>query len=307
MTDSDDRQFGFLKEPICGEFLGVEISPLSDHADRARWFEEKANRDGFFYPPEIATFDLDSRTLEKKKKVERSERPAAVFTLPASHRIHVATPLDTSTSTCSDDALIIYLLAYVYGTRLQFADWRFEGRVPEKSTNNIFVSEKDCLHFLEHVYRWWRSLDSDSRTRFINTLYVLTRARSLEWEWDAFTHQYMVLDAIYKLHTKLNPSCPKAATHRQRFDVLFAAYGIPTDDDFVDKIYTARNELFHEAMWTGSTIGFGSKDQDAFYMPYHLGRLNSRLICGLAGYKNEYSGSVWWAMGTFLFNQPNES
>ena len=296
-----EREFGFLVEPIAGDFSGGKISPLEDHADRAEWFEERSNRDGYYYPPEVATYEVDTSTRERKKKVARSERPASVYGLPPSHWLELESPLDTSNTSFSDDALIIYVLAYLYGTRLQFSDWRFEGRVPYKSTNNIFFHPETCLEFLGHTYDWWRSKPADIRTRLINILYVLTRARSLEWEWDAFTHQYMVFDAIYRLHTTLHPSAPKAQNHRGRFDVLLSEYGIPTDDALVNKMYNARNELFHEAMWTGSTIGFGSIDREAYYFPHHLSRLNSRLICGLVDYRNDYLGSVWWAMGTFSF------
>lgn len=257
-----EREFGFLVEPISGDFSGGNISPLKDHSERVAWFEERSNRDGYYYPPEVATYQVEPRTRETKGKVARSERPASVYSLPPSHQLKLESPLDTSNTTRSDDALIIYVLAYLYGTRLQFADWRFEGRVPYTYTNNIFFYPETCLEFLGHTYDWWRSKPPDIRTRLINILYVLTRARSLEWEWDAFTHQYMVFDAIYKLHITLNPKAPKAQVHRKRFDVLLSEYGIPTDDRLMDKLYKARND---------------------------------------------YLGSVWWAMGTFSFGRRRES
>lgn len=296
-----ERQFGFLTEPIAGDFVGGRIAPLEDYADRLKWFEGQSNRDGYYYPPEVATYTIDPRTHEKKEKVARSERPASVYSLPPSHKLVLDSPLDTSNTTCSDDALIIYVLAYLYGTRLQFSDWRFEGRVPHKPTNNILFHTETCLDFLGYIYTWWLSKPPDIRTRLINILYVLTRARSLEWDWDAFIHHYMVFDAIYKLHITLNPALPKAQNHRGRFDVLLSEYGIPCDGVLVDKLYNARNDLFHEAMWVGSSIGFGSPDQDAYYFPHHLSRLNSRLICGIVGYRNDYLESVWWAMGRFSF------
>jgi hypothetical protein len=117
----------------------------------------------------------------------------------------------------------------------------------------------------------------------------------------------MVFDAIYKLHTTLNPKSPKAQNHKGRFEVLLPEYGIPTNSKLMDKLYKARNELFHEAMWTGSTIGFGSSERDVYYLPHHLSRLNSRLICGVVGYQNDYLDSVWWEMGTFSFGPRRES
>ncbi len=302
-----EYDFGFLSTPIGGEFSEGKISPLEDHADRVKWFEQHANRDGYYYPPEIATYEVDSRTRERKNKVTRSGRPAFVYKLPPSHRLELASPLDTSNTTCSDGALIIYLLAYLYGTRLQFADWRFDGRVPQESTNNIIFSQETCLDFLGCTYDWWRFQSPEIRMRFINILYVLSRAKSLEWDWDAFAHNYMVFDSIYHLHAKINNLPVNKRPHKERLEFLLSEYGIPSDGDLVKKIYNSRNEFFHEAMWVGSNIGFGSSDRDAYHLPHHLLRLNSRLICGIVGYKNEYARSVWWAMGTFKFGPRCES
>jgi len=87
-------------------------------------FVERSNKDGFLYPPEIATWTCDPLTGKAVEKVQRSARPAAVYSLPSSHTLMLTAPLDASTSTSSDDVLIIYLLSYLYGTRLQPSSWR---------------------------------------------------------------------------------------------------------------------------------------------------------------------------------------
>lgn len=117
----------------------------------------------------------------------------------------------------------------------------------------------------------------------------------------------MVFDPIYALHIELNPSAKRAKYHKGRFEFLLSCYGIPADRDLINRIYCARNELFHEALWVGSIIGFESLDREAYYFPLHLSRLNSRLICGVVGYKNDYLNSVWWAMGAFSFGPRRES
>ncbi len=296
-------EFGFLQIPLKGSFSGVHITPLPDHKERLASLNQHSNQDGYFYPPQVSTYEIDLFTHKRRKKVKRTTRPASVYHLPASHQVLIDTPVSPVGNSFEDEALIIHLLAYVYGTRLQFAEWRFDGRVPIKPVHNISITEQTCLNFLKHTYAWWRDLTADQRTRFVNILYVHTRARSLEWEWDAFIHQYMTFDALFRLHTEIRPSKSKIS-HKKRFAVICSEYGIRSNPGLIDKIYLARNELFHEAMWTRSTIGFDSDDKDAFYLPYHLARLNARIICSMVGYRNEYVGSVWWAMGTFLFDTP---
>jgi len=302
MASAFKCEFGFLKRPIEGNFEGGSLSLLADHSKAVEWFVEASNLDGFFYPPEMATYTLDHRTMKKKKKVERSERPASVFHLPPSHVLAIESAIDESNEKRADAAFIIYLLGYVYGTRLQFPDWGFDCRVPEKPTNNIYIADKTCLHFVGHAYQFWRCQTENVRTRLTNILYVLARARCLQWDWESFFQQYMVFDAIWKLHTTLNPQAKSDVSHKGRFAEMISHYGLFPNPDLVTKIYGARNNLFHEALWVGATIGFGCSNQDAYYYPYHLGRLNSRLICGVLNYQNKSSKSTWDAMGTFEFD-----
>jgi len=300
------REFGFLVEPIGGKFAGGKITPLEDHSDRAQWFEENSNRDGFYYPPEEILYELDPATMERKEKIARSGRPALLYPLPASHRLCLTSPLDATMAASSDSALIIHLIGYLYGRRLQFVDWKFDGRVPFKPLGGIYVRPETSLEFLGHTYEWWRSNSLDIRKRLIHILYVFTRARSLEWEWDAFIHQYIVFDGLYRLHRKLNPAALKQdVPHKDRIKFMIETYGIPRppNSNLVQRLCEVRNDLFHEAAWDGETICFGNVDSDAFTLAHHLARLNSRLICGIVNYRNDYSMSAWWAMGSFSFGR----
>lgn len=297
------REFGLLVEPLSGGFSGGSIITLDDHCDRVKWFEDCSNKDGYYYPHDVAQYKLDPSTMEMLEKIPRSERPASFYHLPPSHILQLESPVDASNTASSDDVLIIYALSYLYGTRLQFADWGLDGRVPFKSNHNFFVQPQTCLEFLGHTYDWWRSKPPSIRKKYINILYVYCRANSFEWEWDAFIHQYMVFDAIFNLHCALRPNEKKNIRHEERFNLLFSRYNIYANDELVKSLYKARNDLFHEALWTGTSMGFGDADSDAYYLPRHLSRLNSRLICGLVNYQNDYLGSIWWAMGTFSFGR----
>lgn len=300
------REFGFLVEPISGSFSGGKITPLEDHSDRTQWFEESSNRDGYYYLPEAALYELVSATMERKDKIARSGRPALLYHLPASHCLCLTSPLDATMAASSDGALIIHLLGYLYGRRLQFADWKFDGRVPVKPQGGIHVRPETCLAFLGHAYEWWRSKSLDIRKRLIHILYVFTRARSLEWEWDAFIHQYIVFDGLYRLHRKLNPASPtRDVPHKERIKFMLETYDIPAapNSNLVQRLCQVRNDLFHEAAWDGETICFGNVDSDAFSLPHHLARLNSRLICCIVNYRNDYSKSAWWAIGSFPFGR----
>ena len=294
-------EFGFLINPFKGEFLGISITPLSDHANRLEAVQKDSNRDGFYYPSQIATYNVDLKTNKRKNKVARSERPASVFFLPSSHQLTIQNPICKDGEKGTDEALIVFLLAYIHGTRLMPNQWKFDGRVPIKSVNNIYITGSTTLHFLEHVNTWWKALSENQRIKFVNILYVFNRARSLEWEWDAFLHQYIVFDALYDLHHEFNPPSQRQKL-KERFNILCEKYSV-FNEDLINRIYSTRNDLFHEGMWVGSTIGFGSPDKEAYQLPYHLARLNAQLICGITGYKNQYTRLPWWVMGTLEFDK----
>lgn len=295
-------EFGFLIKPLEGEFLGVSITPFSDHAKRLEAVQKDSNKDGFYYPPQFP-YSVDLATNKLKEKVEHSEKPASVFFLPPSHQISIQSPVCADGEKGTDEALIVYLLAYIYGTRLQPSKWKFDGRVPIKSVSHTYITDAICLDFLEHVYKWWISLTESQRIKFVNLLYVYTRATSLEWDWDAFLHQYMVFDALYNFHLEFKPYLKELKpTHKMRFNILCDAYSV-FNEELVNRIYNARNNLFHEAMWVNSTIGFGSLDGDAYQLPYYLATLNAQLISSITGYKNEYARSPWWTRQTLEFDK----
>lgn len=297
------REFGFLQKPLKGKFLGISFAPLDDHAERLEALKKDSNVDGFYYPPQIAKYTVDPFTNNIKEKIEQTNKPASVYFLPSSHTIRIESPVSTDEEPCADEALIVYLLAYVYGTRLQPSKWKFDGRVPVSPMNRIYISDDTCLHFLEYVYCWWRNLAESQRTKFVNILYVYTRANTLEWDWDAFLHQYMVFDALYNLHLEFNPRLKKLnITHKMRFEILCDAYSV-FNEELVNRIYDARNNLFHEAMWVQSTIGFGSPDGDAYQLPRYLAELNAQIICGITGYKNKYTRYPWWTWQTLEFDK----
>ncbi len=302
-------EFGFLGAKISGELSNVTFTPLDDYDDRLNTLEQYVNQDGYYYPPQVSnyTHDLSDKDPEYIK-IPKTERPAFTYHLPPSHKLLIENPIVVESNIFNDEILIIYLLSFIYGTRLQPAKWRFDGRVPISKQNPFSLNHQTCLHFLEHAYNWWKDLSNDTlRHRFINILYVYNRANTLDWEFDAFIHQYMIFDSLFRLDCKLNSNKQPKLTHKGRFSFLCDKYSIfhqPT----VDKIYKTRNDLFHEASWLNSTIGFGTLNSESgIQLPRHLSKLNARIITSITGYKNNFTTTPWWVMGNQLFDKYDKS
>ena len=305
-------RFGFLYEPFSMSVAAVRIEPLPDYGERSAWYKASSNADGFFYPPQMALYTRKSDSA-KARKLPRTTRPARVYNLPASHAIEISAPIEQN-QPYSDANFLIQVLAFIFGTRLQFEEWRLDGRVPTTSVLNVFVDNATCAHFVEYMYLWWRTLPPDLRTRAVNLFYAFNRASAAEMDWDALHQQYMVFDGLFCFHKCLKLALERTPTpvlkrdskkpsHEGRFDIMCSAYGIQPNKEVVKIIYKARNNFFHEAMWAGGMVGYGTTEPGASQYSRSLSRLNARLLCAIAGYKNVYTASVWWAMGGFLFDQ----
>ena len=292
------ERFGFLNFPKPLFFKGGMIEPLDNFSKAQEYVDATTHQDGFCYPPLSKTVELDPKTMEPVKDIPNTERPARVFNMPMSHRIVIDDPVNGENLRNEDAALIVHLLAFLFGTRLQFSGWRFDGKVPIRSTMNIFLSDKAASGFVSYVYQKWKSWTEDQRKRFVNILFMKQKAHSCEWEWDAFLYQYMVLDAIYHLHVLLGNN---AVRQSDRLRVMSEHYSIQYMEDRAKKIADLRNSFFHEALWDGATPGFGSSR--SFHEQIWLGKLNARLIVAITGYQNEFSRSSWWTFGTNIFDK----
>ncbi len=284
--------FGFLNHPHTVEFDGGRIVPTDSFQQGLEFINTFGNKDGYFYPGRIrsCTKSLESDQVEY---VPNTERPDSVVDLPESHVLYIESPLNGENSRYEDAGLLIHLLGFLFGVRLQFSDWRFDGKVPIERQNHFQFADEVPSIFISHVYNKWKILDPKLRKLYINILYMHGKEKSYEWHWDKFIYQYMVFDAIYDFATEGNKI--KGVTHEGRFKYLCDKFSI----DYVNEaqfkeIYDLRNNLFPEGLWDGGMPGLSQQNRDkSFRNLNQLDRLNSRLIVEVAGYSISESSSYW--------------
>lgn len=305
-TELASDKFGFLviQEEI--DFAGGMVSPVSNLAELVLEIKRMTNPDGYLYPPiqqtwrEKLAFTPEGIQRSEKELVEGSRREALLFTLPTSHVISVCSPLPNEDFRDSDGAFLLYALAYLYGTRLQFEGWFFDMRIPiTTNTNDFAVSSQTASAFLSSAYSTWRGWSDTTRVQFANVLYMNSRSPSYEWLWERFAIDYMVFDGLYKTAKDLRKVGDCGHRHRQRLDNMCTRFGVPANSDEFDRIYGLRNELFHETLWAGGQPGRRSEIV-TFYSALYLRWMNLRLIPSMLGYKTEYIGTPWWQLGSFV-------
>ena len=296
------KKFGFLNYPYKMNCDFFEIKPLKCYSKIQQKFHKKLNIDGFYYPKNTSKYKLSFYPKILPAKIKNSERPPLLYEVPLSHEITLLNSIDINREGFIDTQLIINLLGFLFSTRLQIADWKLDGRIPISLNANFYSSDLTKSHFLFWVYQWWSILEKDQQLQFINIIYLHNRTISLEWWWEKFLYQYIIFDGLYKLHISITNSNQRIS-HRDRFKKMFDAYGLISNDELVNSLYKYRNKLFHEGLWDSSIIGYPIENQDSLYFGEHLARINSRLICSITNYQNNYIKSCWWCMGNSILDK----
>ena len=296
---ANQDRFGFLNRKWTIEFDGGTVSPIPEFDEIAAQVHKHTNEDGFLYPPLTQRVRWNPRTKKSYKKIPRTKRPALLHRLPASHELCLSTSSTIEDIRKGSGAFVIHLLAYLFGTRLQFHDWWFDGRVPIRLTDNF--TKATAENFLSHCYRTWLGWTKKQQWLITNLLYMHSRTPLYEWDWERFIIEYMVLDGCWKVAKSRYGV--KDSGHSYRIKTLCEAFDISYDADLVRKIVNLRNDLFHETLWDGSQP-CTTVSEDAFRQPDNFRRLNQRLIPALLGYKTPYVKTAWWSLSACWFDQP---
>ena len=305
--DSKASQLGFLpvERTIC--FSGGAFVLLDDYQDVAGAVRAATNADGFVYPP------LEKRMRAQPKvrdgnvvpedqwdweEVPKTERPAHLHRLPPSHELRLErSPIDNDLRK-NDGAFLMYLAGYLFGYRLQFYDWWFDGRINMKSSHNVAIGDETASDFFSKSYLAWKMWRSEARKSFTNILYMNSRSEMYEWDWERFMINYMIFDACYGHAKEIGEVT--SSSHGGRFESMCKRYGLYFDAATVKKIVELRNDLFHEALWDrGQPCSSGG--QSTFDSTEFLRGINQRLIPALLGYSTKYIGSRWDCLGTCGF------
>jgi hypothetical protein len=280
MTDETPApiRFGFLPIEWMIEFDYGKIIPIPEFKKISKIIKKHLHHDGNFYPPTLESVFLVN--LVKSKKTRKTKRPTFLYPVPPSHDLFISPPRAETDIREGSAGFILHLLAFLFHTRLQFADWYYDGRIPidwlGKEVHNPYQAGK----YLSLVYKIWLGWQQEEQKRFTNILYMYSRRFVYEWEWEEFIIQYMVLDACWKMAENLFGL--KARNHADRIKVMCNKFSMTRIGEFIDleKLVGLRNDLFHETLWHGGSPG-SARSTLEYSMPIRMGCLIELLISAL--------------------------
>lgn len=291
-------RFGLLLHSSPFMVGDLAVAPLPVYAEAVAWLEKHQHRDGYLYPPPSRTMELDRRTLRPRVEIPNTQRPAFLWKLPASHSVTTDAAVDQVTFRRDTGLFVLSLIAYLFGTRLQFHDWWVDARVATKPQANLWDLAV-VTPFLTTAYRTWRSWPEPDRIAMAGLLAMHARVPGYEWVWERFTFEYMVFDSLYSL-AATRMSQAGAVGHGKRMARVCEHFGIPTDTTKIRKIVALRNDLFHEVTFGSDPPGF-SGHGDVFILPFDLRALNRRVIAALLGWDTPFVRSPWWLLNRGSF------
>jgi hypothetical protein len=255
------------------------IEPFEDYADRKQCFDSCLVEDGSrrtLYPPIV------EQVAESGVAIPRTRRPADLYCPAASHKLVSHGALDAKSLRQTETTFLLQFVAFLYDCRLQFCDWQLDTRMvvrPQEASFRVWPNVAGAL--ISKAIRRYRLLDVKKKLALTNILYVHSRARHLFWDWEQFTQECWVVDAVRGFLNHRRQRKPWTDT----FDEL----RVHRNDQLVDGFRDLRNELFHESLWDGNMPGFSCPKLPTQY----LRALNERLIAGLLDIGSSFRRSAW--------------
>jgi hypothetical protein len=249
--------FGFLPLKWTIEFDIGKIVPIAAFDAVLKSVNRRLHKDGYLYPPMTKTVITDMAG-KYVRTVPKTKRPAHLHPVPPSHELSLSLRTADANVREGTAGFVIHYLALLLDTRLQFADWRFDGRIPMRRIGALIYDPLGAGKELSLAYGAWSKWPEAEQRRFVTLLYMHSRAAVYQWDWEEFTIRYMVLDSCWKMAEQLFGL--KAKKHTDRISVLCRFLSVDLNNQFinVEKMSELRNDLFHEALWQRSRPGSGS-------------------------------------------------
>ena len=200
----------------------------------------------------------------------------------------------------ADAGFPVHLLGFLCGMRCQFYDWWIDGRYwPAIDTDHAAPRVEVLAQVIGRMYDRWRTFGAQQRLVAINALFLQSRTRVYENEWELYQAEYQIFDAVFAV-ARDTGQVPNPPTHGDRIRAMCDHYGIPWEKDKAAFLVQLRNNLIHEALWDGRMPG-EARSPESLRASWCLHKLSRRAMLSVLGITGPYVQSAWWGTGRVPF------
>ena len=329
-----DFGFGLLDQLWNGlKFEHGEIQPIIEREELIAWIERNGYQDGptshdtWIYPPMVYS-ERVYHGIGPSEVVPKSRRPSHLWSPDATHRLVLSDdiPDPGNNNQRLIPSVLLEAIAFLFATRLQFADWRFDSRVPVHGGNPFLLHDEHLTQCMNYIVQRCLSLSKPQLVYLRNILFLYNKVRCYEWEWEQFAWTYTVVDGCWRFLSdkgegtgEIKTAGLKRVTHGKRLIHMCEQLGIglnedgeielKDDKDVLEFAVHVRNELIHEFTWRDdtpeagvvepaelqvTTPGYGFNDR-AFYLALQFRHFAQRLVLHCLGIPCEARKAGGWS------------
>ena len=273
--------FGFLIDAKAFVCDGFKIAPVLEFDSVLKNFYKSACvSNGWFYGPktELSKSSAEKKDFEAKAPIVHK----SFFKMNSTHQI-------TSTNDYSDDHLRFLILGYGFlqGLYLTPEGYSYLGRTAYKPTklNGLLLISDDYINGMECINRFYVASNEEERNQMFACIHWYLVGQSYHFDWERFDAQYKVLDGIYKLSgTKANSHAGRPIALSEKYNLELPVWAkLITKKE--SKLSKQRNDLFHEARYSGHPIGY-SYPEENYNLEFRS--FNTKLIAAALGINTPY-------------------
>lgn len=283
-------RFGFLIDAKTFECKGFKISIVSDFDSILEDFRSSISvSNGWFYGPKIEL----SKSANEKNKFESDNAVinSSFFHMSPTHEI-------TSTEGYSNDHLRFLVLGYGFlqGLYLTPEGYSYLDRTAYElgKLNGVYLFGNDYINGMESINRFYTNSNQKQRNQMFACIHWYLIGQGYQFGWDKFDAQYKVMDGVWNLsgiaeENKRNKR--NYIPHPERPVKLAEKYGLilpswaELDKNKKSKLSKLRNDLVHEAKYSGHPIGYLYPDEN---YSLEFRSFNTKLIAAVLGINTPY-------------------
>lgn len=278
-----EAKFGWIPHRIDINGNDISISTLPEFLENVDYVI-----DNYFYPPCVKYYKRNFIN-NTEKEIQNSQREAPLYLLRYTHKIKISKKNEKKDNHQFLE-YIIQFLGFIYGYRTHRENNPTDSRTYTKSNSLHSCPQPTWFEKnFDIIIKFWKKLNKRDKIVFTNALFFHNRVKSYTWDWEQFSNEYQVFDALYKVAHNLY--CLKAKSHSLRFDAACKKFNIYYDKNVLRTIVKLRNDIIHEALWDGN-LPITKSIKGISYFNY-LHKFNQRFGLAIMGFKGEYIKLPW--------------